>query len=684
MQVITTGTRSIKFTQGMVVMAFAMTAALTGCGGGSGDSAVTATPTVTATVPTSTSTTFTVRDTAGTAMLGATVYAIPATDVAAIATQPITLTNGMYSADAQKVDEPLEDLINGNYTPTGGGVATYKLAVADSGGNAVITDLPASASYFVYVKPASTDTEHLPGGSLARTALAGTALVGKTTAIKVSTMPSAAATYIGSSLCILCHRTYETEKRTLHKLGIMAPKSPSGLQDVSQFSSTTNADENLYSGLSKFESGTTVYYYNFANNKFKTLTTEPTAAQIGSGQPVYFTLQLSKNATTYQVKFTNVITPTDPNSGMVKDVALTYGGGLYKQRYVTKLGSSLYVIPLQFNSQGSDASTDSGRTQFVEYNTVSSKWWDATNKVFLMPEVVGKSTSFDIKCAGCHYTGYSVSKNSSGEYLATGVPDYQGETNPGTGTTQELNIGCESCHGPGSEHLNAGGEGKFIVTPTNITPEREIAICAQCHTRSQANDMDALRMEAPLDLNNKMPAPGISRAQYLASNVARHDAVPADLWADGKHSKKHHQQATDFIQTKKYRNGTQLTTCASCHDVHAPGTDRHQLSGTSDNTLCISCHATTGDIATHMTAKTGFNMGPSTLCIQCHVQKTAKSGSGSPTTLFTGASGVKYFTNDISSHRFDVPLRSSVSATNTMPIAFTNECGVCHNPGRLP
>lgn len=670
-----------------------MIGTLAGCGGGSGGGGSASTSTNASTNSGSAITAaFVVRDTAGVAVQGATVYAIPATDVAAIATQPITLgADGNYTADAQKVDEPLEDLINGNYTPTGGGVATYKSAVADSSGKAVITNLPAGASdkYFIYVTPASTDAGHLPGGSLTRAALAGSALAGVETPVKVSTMQTAAATYIGSSLCMACHKDYTTEKQTLHKLGIMVPKSPSGSQDVARFSSTTDPDQNFYAGLAKFESGTTVYFYNYDSTKktFKTLTTDPTAAQIGTGQPVYFTLTLSKNASgVYQAKFTNIITPTDPNSGMVKDLALTYGGGLHKQRYLTKLGNSTYVLPLQFNPQGSDATTDAGRTQFVEYNTVSSKWWDATAKTFLMPEVVGKSKSFDIKCAGCHYTGYSVTKNAAGEYLATAVSDFQGEINPGTGTQQELNIGCETCHGPGSEHMAAGGQGKFIVTPKNLTPEREVAICAQCHTRAEGNDQDGLKVESPLDLNNKMPLPGISRAAYLASYVVRHDASSAagDLWGDGKHSKKHHQQATDFIQTAKYRNGTQLLTCSNCHDVHAPGTERHQLSGTSDNGLCISCHTTTNDVAAHMIAKTGSNMGTGTLCIQCHVQKTAKSGSGSPTTTFIGQSGAKYFQNDISSHFFDVPLKTSVSATNAMPIAYTNVCGACHNSSRLP
>lgn len=680
----------------LVLSALAVTAgmALTGCGGSDTPPPVVAPPIVVppVVVPPAvvTSTTFTVRDTAGVAMLGATVYAIPAADVTAIAAQPMPLsqTTGLYSADAQKVDEPLEDLINGNYTPTGGGVATYVKAVVDAAGKAVITDLPTSASYFIYVKPASTDAGHLPGGSLTRAALAGSALVSKDTAVKVSTMPSSAAKYIGSSLCLACHKDKAGIKQTLHKLGIMAPKSPSGLQDLSQFSSTTNVDQDFNAGLKKFEgAGTTLYYYNFtsSNNGFKTLPTNPTATQLGSGQPVYFTLELSKTASgVFQVKFNNLITPTDPLNGIVRKVDLTYGGGLHKQRYMTKIGTSTYVLPLQFQPQGSDSSTESRRFQWIEYDTVSKKWWNPTTKAFIDPntDATGQKKSFDIFCAACHYTGYSVTKNSDNSFTASAASDYKGEVNPATGKLQEMNIGCESCHGPGSEHMDAGGQGKFILTPQNLTPEREVQICAACHTRTNSNDKDGLKLESPLDKNNQMMLPGTSRADFLKNNVSTYDTTA--FWADSKHAKKHHSQATEFVQTKKYRNGTKLTTCASCHDVHAPGTDRHQLSGTSDNKLCLSCHTTKTDLKAHMDATTGYNMGAGTLCIQCHLQKTAQSGSGSPTTAFKSPSGQEYFHNDISSHMFDVPLKSSISANNKMPIAFTNECGICHNPVRLP
>jgi len=243
-----------------------------------------------------------------------------------------------------------------------------------------------------------------------------------------------------------------------------------------------------------------------------------------------------------------------------------------------------------------------------------------------------------------------------------------------------MNIGCETCHGPGSEHAAASGNGVAIVTPGNLSTERASIICGQCHSRPQGiTNTFGVSNDQPVDFDGKMMRPGTSRADYLANNTGRHDAKTSDFWADGLHSKSHHQQYTDFIASVKYRNGSALKTCTDCHDVHAPGTDRHQLSGTTDNSLCISCHAAKSDVVAHMTSKTGVSMGAGTQCIDCHFTKTAKSGAGETTGKIGGTSGVTYYRNDISSHRLDVPSKSDTSPTNAMPVPYTNNCGGCHN-----
>lgn len=684
------------------VFAAMVALSFTGCGSSSSSS------TPAAPVPP----TVQVKDTSGAPVEGATVYAIPAADVAAIAAQPITLgTDGNYTAAAKTVDEPLEDLINGNYTPTGGGVGTYKSAVTDAEGKAVLADLATGEtdSYFIYVKLAAADSGHLPGGSLCRTSVTGASLDNEITAVEVSTTQSAGAVYVGSSSCIGCHSSYTTEKQTLHKLGIMTPATPSGLQDLAAFSAFNKAlSEEFVTGTTTAAgtpgTGGTAIYFSDANGtrKFDKFKTSKTAAGT-----VYATVRIYKDATDnkYRAEFTNVINPGDPNSPQTHEIAMTYGGGLYKQRYMTKVGSSLYMIPLQYNTAGSESSTARTRKVWRDYHL---DWWvngifgagqfnaatgaPTTPAAMTFKTIPAAANSFDVQCAPCHYNGYSVAvvTGASGtQYVASAAMDANGELHPVAGTNQEMNIGCETCHGPGSEHVAAGGAGKFIVSPSNITPERATVICAQCHSRPQGNDSLGIKKDSPLNQQNKMMAAGTSRADFLAQNTSRHDASVSagDFWGDGKHSKSHHQQYTDFIQTKKYRNGDSLKTCASCHNPHAPGSDKHQLSGTSDNSLCTSCHATV-EVVAHMTAKTGASMGSGTKCIDCHTTKTSSSGAGTnATTAKTHSANtlIKYFQGDISSHRFDVPLKSGATPTSDpMPVPYTNNCGSCHNMSTLP
>ena len=69
--------------------------------------------------------------------------------------------------------------------------------------------------------------------------------------------------------------------------------------------------------------------------------------------------------------------------------------------------------------------------------------------------------TFESKCLTCH-----------GQPKANGAAGKNG------------GVHCESCHGPGSDHLLAVSKGNprlGIVNPARLTTEQSIAVCAQCH-----------------------------------------------------------------------------------------------------------------------------------------------------------------------------------------------------------
>ncbi|MEK6682392.1 MAG: ammonia-forming cytochrome c nitrite reductase subunit c552 [Nitrospirota bacterium] len=588
----------------------------------------------------------------------AAVYLIPASDIEAMAKTKIEIKR-----DAAN-DEPLEDNLAANR-------AKYTKAVTDKKGNFKIANI-ADGRYFVYVEPASKN--YLPGGDKSHKSMDATELRGKSIKILVSGNTPESAAYVGSSKCLMCHKAYESEKQTLHKLGIRTPGKDSRLQDSSKF-------PDFDKGLRMLEAGKKFYFHNFDKGRGfdKYMISDKPPADPAS---VSFTATFFKD-TDGKLKFKteNAKDPTDP--ARTYTVEMTYGGGLYKQRYLYMAGRNFFPF-LQYNTMGDDSLGDRTRKQWRDYH---GDWlYNEEAKKLTDPP---KGKSFEKECASCHYTGYTLSKTASDEYIAGAVNDPNGEYDiDGDGIPNELNIGCEVCHGPGSEHVKAPIEKRAvtIVSPGKLSSERTDIICGQCHSRP----LGYLKNEQPVNAENKMMPPGTSRNDFLKNYTTREDAGEKDYWPDGIHSKSHHQQYTDFIKSKKYRNGRQLVTCADCHNPHGLTDFKHQLRASvadEKNTLCTTCHKDNTDIKAHTQAKIGIGEKGKINCVDCHATKTMQTGAGFGKGLST-KDGKNYWMNDITSHIFDVPRKDNagvkgVEPGKAMPIPYTNKCGVCHKADGL-
>ena len=216
--------------------------------------------------------------------------------------------------------------------------------------------------------------------------------------------------------------------------------------------------------------------------------------------------------------------------------------------------------------------------------------------------------------------------------------------------------------------------------PRKLAAERATVICSQCHSRPQGN----MKNDQPVNKENRMLIPGTSRNDYLVNYTTREDAAQNDFWADGIHSKSHHQQGTDLVRSKHYLNGNQTLSCHTCHDPHGKAEVKHQLKTEArdeKNTLCATCHKNV-KMKEHTLAKVGEAHDADTQirCISCHMPKTVQTGAGLGKGL--AADGANYWMNDITSHLFDVPRKvaiKGVEAGKAMPIPYTNACGACHD-----
>jgi len=325
-----------------------------------------------------------------------------------------------------------------------------------------------------------------------------------------------------------------------------------------------------------------------------------------------------------------------------KDEVVYTIGSKWKQRYLTKIGEEYYILPAQWIVA----------TQ--EWKPYHAEEW--------------KERPWSKKCQGCHTTGFD----------------------PETKAFIEISIACESCHGPGSQHVAGGGD------KTKIVKSADAQVCGQCHSRG--SDPTGT-YGFPVGY-----VPGGEKA--LADTYT----FKPGLWADGT-SKKHHQQYIDWTKSghaealeslkanphaedfclgchsEDYRQAPEdakptletaqfAVTCVTCHEPHEKGVGPQLRMAKLD--LCGQCHTGTGGgtrpiepgaTVHHPQIEAFKGIGglgvpdmPSEMyeegvvCSDCHMPKTAKSA----------------IPGDISSHLFTVVMPGK--AEENQP----DSCSGCH------
>lgn len=154
------------------------------------------------------------------------------------------------------------------------------------------------------------------------------------------------------------------------------------------------------------------------------------------------------------------------------------------------------------------------------------------------------------------------------------------------------NIGCESCHGPGSLHVKSGGERSKIVNP-----KKSATACFQCH----------LEVRAAFQLPHHHPV-----LEGKVSCTDCHNPHRGDAPKGG---------GTNLPQSLK-GGGTGLLshneTCLQCHTAQrGPFVFEHE--GVREG--CLSCHSPHGSVNQRLLTQRN-----ATLCLKCHFQQQTVDG----------------------------------------------------------
>jgi predicted CXXCH cytochrome family protein len=184
--------------------------------------------------------------------------------------------------------------------------------------------------------------------------------------------------------------------------------------------------------------------------------------------------------------------------------------------------------------------------------------------VMAPPEIEGASFVGDKVCYDCHTNISRVFPSSPHARLhleQAQLPGLQG---------------CESCHGPASRHVAAGGgRGRFIVNPG-----RDPQACLNCHLEVQAEfhfpqhhpvlegKMNCVQCHDPHGMDIMKPAGGLA--------MSRLNQACAQC---------HRDQTRPFIfEHEALREG-----CTVCHNPH--GSINSKMLVQPDSNLCLKCHA---------------------------------------------------------------------------------------------
>lgn len=224
----------------------------------------------------------------------------------------------------------------------------------------------------------------------------------------------------------------------------------------------------------------------------------------------------------------------------------------------------------------------------VSWNSRDKKWFHqyAGQSVYHKDWLhwTGNSQNWNTMCASCHST--DLRKN------------YDEQTDSYNTTWKEINVTCESCHGPGSSHIEYINSKKYrkgirldnagLAYGRDTIAQLQLNTCAACHARK--SDVAATLIRSHEIMDDLIP-------QVISTEM---------YFADGQIKEEDYEYGS-FTQSKMFHNNVR---CSNCHNPHS---GKLRLTG---NNLCLSCHKPNYNTEAHHFHQQETEGAQ---CINCHM-----------------------------------------------------------------
>jgi len=277
------------------------------------------------------------------------------------------------------------------------------------------------------------------------------------------------------------------------------------------------------------------------------------------------------------------------------EIKFTFGVSPLQQYLIEMPGGRLQAFGIAWDSR---AREDGGQRWFNLHPGLKLSAGDPLHWT-------GIDQNWNFMCADCHST--NVRKN------------YDLNTRTFATAYAEIDVACEACHGPGSDHVAwaaksgdwrryeanhglsialderravswkvdpASGE---VIRSAPRRSEREIQTCARCHSR---------RSQIHEDYVHGQPVGDDYRVSLLDDNL---------YYPDGQIKDEVYEYGS-FIQSRMFHAGV---TCSDCHEPHSL---KLRAQG---NGVCLQCHAARKyDSTRHHFHEVG---SPGSRCVECHM-----------------------------------------------------------------